>query len=55
MVEAFNDVGFQCFSLLFVGVLVFVGDEVSVCSMWGEHQAVEFAVGGNGNLEVRVS
>ena len=35
--EAFDDVGLEGFSLFFVGVLVFVFDEVSVGAMEGEH------------------
>ena len=53
--EAFDDVRFQCFPLFLVGMVVFVGDEVSVCSVEGEHQAMEFTVGGYGDLEVRVA
>ena len=37
LVEAFDDVGFESFSLSFVGVLVFVFDEVSVGAVEGEH------------------
>ena len=35
--EALDNVGFEGFSLFLVGVVVFVGDEVSVCSVEGEH------------------
>ena len=37
LVEAFNDIGLEGFSLSFVGVLVLVFDEVSVCAVEGEH------------------
>ena len=53
--EAFNDVGLEGFSLFLVGVVVLINDEVSVGSVEGEHQAVKFTVGGDGNLEVGVS
>ena len=53
--EAFNDVGLKCFSLFFVWVLVLICDEVSICSVEGEHQTVEFTVGGDRDLEVGVS
>ena len=48
--EAFDDVGFEGFSLFFVGVVVLVGDEVSVCTVEGEHQTVKFTMGGDGGL-----
>ena len=35
--EAFNDVGLEGFSLSFVGVSVFVFNEVSVGAVKGEH------------------
>ena len=53
--EAFNDVCLKCFPLFLVGVVVLIGDEVSVCSVEGEHQAMKFTVGGDGDLEVRVA
>ena len=53
--EAFNDVGLEGFSLLLVGVVVLICDEVSVCAMESEHQTVEFTVSGDGNLEVGVA
>ena len=53
--EAFDDVGFEGFSLFFIGILVLVFDEVSVGAMEGEHQAVKFTMGNNGGLEVGVS
>ena len=53
--EAFDDISFQCFSLFFVWVMIFVGNEVSVCSVEGEHQAVKFTMGGDGDLEVGVT
>ena len=53
--EAFDDVGLECFSLFFIRVVVFVGDEVSICSVEGEHQAMKFTVGGYGDLEVGVA
>ena len=55
MVKGFDDVGFEGFSLFFVGVLVLIFDEISVGTMKGEHQAVKFAVCDNGGLEVGVS
>ena len=53
--EAFDDVGLEGFSLFFIGVLVLVFDEVSVGAMEGEHQAMKFAMGDNGGLEVGVA
>ena len=53
--EAFDDVGLEGFSLFFVGVLVLICDEISVCAMKGEHQTVEFTVGGDRDLEIGVS
>ena len=53
--EAFDDIGFQRLPLFFIGVVFFICDEVSVCLMKGEHQAVKFAMGGDGDLEVGVS
>ena len=55
MMEAFDDVGLKGFSLFLVGVMVLIGDEVSVCSMKGEHQAMKFTVGGYGDLEVGIA
>ena len=37
LMEAFDDIGLEGFSLSFVGVLVLVCDEVSVCAVEGEH------------------
>ena len=48
--EAFNDVGFEGFSLFFVGVVILISDEISVCSVEGEHQTMKFAMGGDGDL-----
>ena len=53
--EAFNDVGLEGFSLFLVWVVVLIGDEISVCSVEGEHQTMKFTVGGYGDLEVRVA
>ena len=53
--EAFDDVGLEGFSLFFVRVVFLIGDEVSICSVKGEHQAVEFTMNGDGDLEVGVS
>ena len=53
--EAFDDVGLEGFSLFLVWVVFFIRDEVSVCSVEGEHQAMEFTMGGDGDLEVGVS
>ena len=55
LVEAFDDIGLEGFSLFFIGVLVLVFDEVSVGAVEGEHQAMEFTVGDDGGLEVGVS
>ena len=52
--EAFDDVCLQCFPLFLVGVVILIGDEISVCSVEGEHQTMKFAVGGYGDLEVKV-
>ena len=46
---------FEGFSLSFVGVVVFVFDEVSVCAVECEHQAMEFTMSDDGGLEVGVS
>ena len=40
LMEALDDVGLEGFSLFFVGVEVLISDEISVCSMEGEHQAM---------------
>ena len=48
--EALDDVSFQRFPLFLVWVLIFVCNEVSVCSVEGEHQAMEFAVGSDRDL-----
>ena len=40
LMEAFDDVGLEGFSLFFVRVLVLICDEVSVGSVECEHQAV---------------
>ena len=53
--EALDDVGLEGFPLFFIGVLVLIFDEVSVGAMEGEHQAVKFAMGDNGGLEVGVT
>ena len=53
--EALDDVGFEGFSLFLVGMVFLIGDKVSVCSVEGEHQTVKFTMGGDGDLEVRVS
>ena len=53
--EAFNDVGLEGLPLFLVGVVVLISDEISVCAMESEHQTVEFAVSGDGNLEVGVA
>ena len=55
LMEAFDDVGLEGFSLFFVGVLVFVCDEVSVGAVEGEHQAMKFTMGDDGGLEVGVT
>ena len=55
LVEAFDDVGFEGFSLFFVGVLVFVFDEISIGAVEGEHQAVKFTMGDDRGLEVGVA
>ena len=55
LMEAFDDVGLEGFSLSFVGVLVLVYDEVSVGAVEGEHQAMKFTVSDDGGLEVGVS
>ena len=53
--EAFDDVGLEGFPLFFVRVLVFVCDEISVCAVEGEHQAVKFTVSGDWDLEVGIA
>ena len=53
--EAFDDIGFEGFSLSFVGVLVLIRDEVSVDAVEGEHQAVKFTMSDDGGLEVGVT
>ena len=53
--EALDDVGLEGFSLFFIGVVFLIGDEVSICSVEGEHQTVKFTMGGDGDLEVGVS
>ena len=55
LVEAFDDVGLEGFSLSFVGVSVLIFNEVSVGAVEGEHQAVKFTMGDDGGLEVRVA
>ena len=35
--EAFDDVGLEGFSLFLVGVVVFICDEIPVCSVESEH------------------
>ena len=53
--KGLDDVCFEGFSLFFIGVLVFVCDEVSIGAMEGEHQAMKFAVGDDGGLEIWVT
>ena len=53
--EALDDVGLEGFPLLFVRVLVFICDEVSVCAVEGEHQTMKFAVSDDGGLEIGVT
>ena len=53
--EAFNDVGLEGLSLFLVGVVFLIGDEVSICSVKGEHQTMKFTVCGDGDLEIGVS
>ena len=48
--EALNDVGLEGFPLFLVGVEILICDEVSVCLVEGEHQAMEFTMGGDGDL-----
>ena len=55
LMEAFDNVGLEGFSLFFVGVLVLVFDEVSIGAVEGEHQAMKFTVGDDGVLEVWVT
>ena len=55
LVEAFDDVGLEGFSLSFVGVVVFVCNEVSVGAVEGEHQAMKFTMSDDGGLEVGVT
>ena len=38
--KAFDDVGLEGFPLFFVGVVVFIGDEVSICAVESEHQTM---------------
>ena len=55
--EAFDDVGLEGFPLFLVWVLVLICDEISVCAVKGEHQAMKFTVSGDGiwRLGVRSS
>ena len=53
--EALDDVSLEGFSLFLIWVMFLVRDEVSICSVEGEHQAVKFTVGGDRDLEVGVS
>ena len=53
--EAFDDVHFEGFSLFFIGVLVLICDEISVCAVEGEHQTMKFTMGGDRDLKVGVS
>ena len=53
--EGLDNVGFEGFSLFFVRVLFLICDEVPVCAMEGEHQAMKFAMSDNGGLEIGVS
>ena len=53
--EAFDDVGLKGFPLFLVRVMVLISDEVPVCAVEGEHQAMKFTMGGYGDLEVRVA
>ena len=53
--EALDNICLEGFSLFLVWVVFLIGNEVSVCSVEGEHQTVEFTVGGDGDLEVGVS
>ena len=55
LVEAFDDIGLEGFSLFFIGVLVLVFDEVPVGAVEGEHQTMKFTVSNDGGLEVWVS
>ena len=48
--EALDDVSLEGFSLFLVGVVFFIGYEVSVCSVESEHQTMKFAVSGDGDL-----
>ena len=41
--------------MFFVGVVFFIRDEVSICSVEGEHQTMKFTVGGDRDLEVGVA
>ena len=45
----------RVFSLFFIGILVFVSDEVAVGAVEGEHQTMKFAVGGVWDLKVGIS
>ena len=53
--EALDDVSLEGLPLFLVWVLVLICDEISVCAMEGEHQAMKFTVGGDRDLEVGVS
>ena len=52
--EALDDVGFEGLSLFLVWVLVLICDEISVCAVEGEHQAMKFTVSGDRDLEVGI-
>ena len=45
----------RVFSLFLVGVMVLIGDEISVCAVEGEHQTMKFTMGSYGDLEVGVA
>ena len=53
--EAFNDVGLEGLPLFLIWVLVLICDEISVCAVEGEHQAMKFTVGDDGSLEIGVA
>ena len=53
--EAFDDVGLEGFSLFLIGMVVLISDEVPVCAMEGEHQAMKFAMSGDRDLEIGVA
>ena len=55
LMKGLDDIGFEGFSLSFVGVLVFVSDEVFVGAVEGEHQTMKFAMGDDGGLEVGIA